>query len=72
VRRPWRIGPRIVARIIAAVKEPKSDEKARAQKRGGHVEFVFLDHDSAEIQYRLASEELSAVMGVKQTVQNKR
>jgi hypothetical protein len=35
-------------------------DRGAAQKRGGHAEFVFLDHDSAEIQYQLASEELSA------------
>jgi RNA polymerase sigma factor (sigma-70 family) len=35
-------------------------ERASALKRGGKAEFVFLDNDSAEIQYQLVSEELSA------------
>jgi RNA polymerase sigma-70 factor (ECF subfamily) len=36
------------------------NEKASALKRGGKAEFVFLDNDSAEVQYQLVSEELSA------------
>jgi hypothetical protein len=36
-------------------------EKAGALKRGGKVEFIFLDHESAVVQYQLVSAELSAV-----------
>jgi RNA polymerase sigma factor (sigma-70 family) len=38
----------------------QAHEKASALKRGGKAEFVFLDNDSAEVQYQLVSEELSA------------
>jgi RNA polymerase sigma factor (sigma-70 family) len=36
------------------------NERASALKRGGKAEFVFLDNDSAEVQYQLVSAELSA------------